>query len=621
MAASSAQHRAALEAAVAGLPTVDDDSWTIPDATLNAAGLRDDVASARKFVLQFALWARGAIDRLPPADSSSMQATDFNDYYKIVMSRVQYLYAQAASGAALDAAPPTLPLCCFQTQLRRRPSYKKGGAVVLSGVFDLKGSFKAGADVEVMGSLEASKAAYREALEAVGARTFDGPTLRHLVASRSPKAAAIEDSLAPLNEHWIRALHGKRLFTLLPDGAEFSEAADEVEVRMVLDGGTAVVLAQGPWYRVTFCETPLLQCMSQFFTDQMNAEGDDDGAAWCREAMMNFATTVHQATRTCQPGAFSLFSGRRTPNPAFHLLQHMYITEALGGMATSSLFAGRVLGAAGMAQQLIGTLAHEGPMGMMALHPELDANVPLSSLLWHVLFWAFTSNRTILPDGHGSAVFRAMLDATDLLGEVVMARQDSGSLARFSAIFSGQNKMASEIEKWGDVETALSNGYVAFGAGGFFGEKRRVMGPEFSLAAKLTRAVSEETPGGGKRKVGYAAKLGDCAEADSHYSWAEYPETSKLPAKFIVSPDAPRAEMYRKMLGYASKGDAWWDQRAAGRGEESGALVSKSDAHRLAQLLQSLAASPALSAPPCAQIAERLRGYATRIEAAAGKLA
>ena len=35
--------------------------------------------------------------------------------------------------------------------------------------------------------------------------------------------------------------------------------------------------------------------------------------------------------------------------------------------------------------------------------------MPLSSLLWHVLFWGLTSNRTILPDGHGSAAFKAML--------------------------------------------------------------------------------------------------------------------------------------------------------------------------------------------------------------------
>ena len=116
--------------------------------------------------------------------------------------------------------------------------------------------------------------------------------------------------------------------------------------------------------------------MSQFFTDSICALGDHDGESWCREACMNFATTVHNVSRTCPPGAFSLFSGRRTPHPPFHLLQHMYICEQLGGMPTSSLFAGRCLGAVGMPQQLIGTLAHEGPMGFMCLHPEMDINLP-----------------------------------------------------------------------------------------------------------------------------------------------------------------------------------------------------------------------------------------------------
>ena len=84
-----------------------------------------------------------------------------------------------------------------------------------------------------------------------------------------------------------------------------------------------------------------------------------------------------------------------------------------------------------------------------------------------------TSNRTILPDGHGSATFMAMLTDLNLAKDVMMARQDSGTLKRFAAIFSKQLKMASEIEKFADVEEALSLGYVGFGAGGFFGEKVR----------------------------------------------------------------------------------------------------------------------------------------------------
>ena len=73
-------------------------------------------------------------------------------------------------------------------------------------------------------------------------------------------------------------------------------------------------------------------------------------------------------------------------------------------------------------------------MGFMALHPELDTTAPLSSLLWHLIFWAFTSNRTVLPDGHGSATFKAMLSALGLLQDVMMARQDSGTLSRFKQV-------------------------------------------------------------------------------------------------------------------------------------------------------------------------------------------
>ena len=56
-------------------------------------------------------------------------------------------------------------------------------------------------------------------------------------------------------------------------------------------------------------------------------------------------------------------------------------------------------------------------------HPELDGRLPLSSVLWHLLFWGMTSNHTILPDGHGSATFKAMLVDLNLIDEVFMARQ------------------------------------------------------------------------------------------------------------------------------------------------------------------------------------------------------
>ena len=93
-------------------------------------------------------------------------------------------------------------------------------------------------------------------------------------------------------------------------------------------------------------------------------------------------------------------------------------------------------------------------MGFMCCHPDLDERLPLSSLMWHLLFWAMTSNHTILPDGHGSATFQAMLTGLGLSDKVAVARQDSGTLPRFAAIFSQTRKMASEIEKFADVQVS-----------------------------------------------------------------------------------------------------------------------------------------------------------------------
>lgn len=610
--AATASHRAALEAAIAAMPSVDDDSWEVPAPTLKAAGMQDDVATARKAVLQFAMWAREAITRLPHAPPTAFEATDFNDYYKIVMSRVQFVYAQAQAGTPADQAP-SMPLCSFQTQLRRRPVFRKAGEESCSCVFDVTGSYTPRGSIKQVGSFESSSAALRQALTAVGARTFTAETLRGLLRDRAPKAAGIEDSLTPTNDAWIAALDGRALFTLLPEGADFSNG-DDVEVKIIVDGGVATFLANGPWFRVTFCETPLLQCMSQFFTDSVCSVGDDDGAAWCREAMCNFATTAHHVKAATPEGAFSLFSGRRAPHPPFHLLQHMYLKEVLGGMATSSLFAGRVLGKADMPQPLIGTLAHEGPMGFMCLHPELDERLPLSSLLWHLLFWGMTANHTVLPDGHGSATFKAMLTDLGLVEQVAMARQDSGKLARFAAIFSTTRKMASEIENFGDVEEALGLGYIAFGAGGFFGEKRRAF-TEFSLAAKITKATSIAPDG--EVRVGFAAKLGDCSE-NATGSWAEYNADSALPAKFIVSPEADRMGMWRRMLAYGAKGDAWFDAQTAG--ESPKPLVKKAEAMALAAALRKLATSPAMAGDAYSAMTGRISALAETVEGAAEAL-
>ena len=78
------------------------------------------------------------------------------------------------------------------------------------------------------------------------------------------------------------------------------------------------------------------------------------------------------------------------------------------------------------------------------------------------------------------------------------------------------------------------------------------------------------------------------------------------------------------MLEYAAKGDRWWDaQSGEGGGSEGGGkgLTGKEDALRLARLLRSLLASPALSSAALQPMAERLKGYTETIEKAAEALA
>ena len=79
--------------------------------------------------------------------------------------------------------------------------------------------------------------------------------------------------------------------------------------------------------------------------------------------------------------------------------------------------------------------------------------------------------------------------------------------------------MASEIEDFGDIVKALALGYKFFGAGGFFGEKRRAC-KEFSLVAKITKALKPWTSTAefGTLRPGWAGKLGDYPGG----SWAAF---------------------------------------------------------------------------------------------------
>ena len=139
----------------------------------------------------------------------------------------------------------------------------------------------------------------------------------------------MEESLQPVNEAWVSRLAGAPLFELLDEGADFS-AGDAVQVKLVLHDGQVVLLAQGPWFKVTFAETSILQCMAQFMTERMVEAGDQDGVGWCRHALMTFAVSAHcvqERVHDTRKGLVTLFAGRRAPHPELHALQHMYLAQ------------------------------------------------------------------------------------------------------------------------------------------------------------------------------------------------------------------------------------------------------------------------------------------------------
>ena len=133
----------------------------------------------------------------------------------------------------------------------------------------------------------------------------------------------MEASLQPVNEAWVSRLAGAPLFELLDEGVDFS-AGDAVQVKLVLQDGQVVLLAQGPWFKVTFAETSILQCMAQFMTERMVEVGDQDGVGWCRSALMTFAVSAHcvqERVHAPGKGTVTLFAGRRAPHPELHALQ------------------------------------------------------------------------------------------------------------------------------------------------------------------------------------------------------------------------------------------------------------------------------------------------------------
>jgi len=290
------------------------------------------------------------------------------------------------------------------------------------------------------------------------------------------------------------------------------------------------VEATGPWHRVTWLETSMMQVIYEsFFRRRMRERyGEEDEhwyAKWLSEAFLRCARSVLAARASNMRGM--VMTGRRTGGMALMLLQGMFIhstfKDAAGqplSLGTSSPTAHYWLKDSGVTGELLppvgGTHAHELQMVSSAIFADLDNQVgaPLSQIISHMLYFLRSRPQgdvrdpkrkalmPILPDTLGSKAFFRTAQSLKIpegphKGEPVLnvvgaARQDSGSLEAFATLarsfgFAG-GLMASEVEVPANLLEASALGYNTFGAGGFFGDSEKAWskdGSNISMAIKV----------------------------------------------------------------------------------------------------------------------------------------
>lgn len=324
------------------------------------------------------------------------------------------------------------------------------------------------------------------------------------------------------------------------------------------------VEASGPWPRVTWLETSMMQAVYEaLFRDRHRSKYGTTRdelwyPKWLADAFVRCARSTIAVTQSGLRGM--VMTGRRTGGMPLMFLEAMYVKKCFEGcLGTSSVTAHYWLRDAGVSPEFIprpsGTHAHELSMVLSAVLGGVDdaAGMPLSQLVGHMAYFYKSMPQgdvreagrkmlmPMLPDTLGSLAFmktaghlsvpRGPHAGEPVLSVVGAARQDSGSLADFAKLMRehsfGGALMASEIEKADDLFTAAKEGYTLFGAGGFFGDSEHAWDPSvknISMAVKVLRVYVD-----GALSEYYPAKTGDD------------PTGSKFEADGLLSPEALEA--------------------------------------------------------------------------------
>lgn len=323
------------------------------------------------------------------------------------------------------------------------------------------------------------------------------------------------------------------------------------EDAMYKDGekGVHFIEATGPWHKVTWLETSMMQCVYEAKLRYDLAASGTSYNEWLYGALLRCAksTIYTRLVQGVNPILPALFTGRRTGGLLFLVLQNLFFADhfkqagalfngAVAGLSLTDADATMSLGSSSCESWSIlkslglpclnpaGTHAHELSMVTSVLFPQLDANdmcLPLTQVVGHYLYYKLVHEPQVaklpvgaifpmamLPDTLGTRAFMkaakyVFVDGEPFLNKIGTARQDSGTLADFVANMADfgftKGKMASEIDDTITLLKAAQLKYPTFGAGGFFGDSEKVWGDKNassnSMAVKAVRVVYPKMSG------------------------------------------------------------------------------------------------------------------------------
>jgi hypothetical protein len=310
--------------------------------------------------------------------------------------------------------------------------------------------------------------------------------------------------------------------------------------------GLWFIEARGPWPRVTWLETSLMQAVYEAYlrynlkilAATLKITEASAYERWLYGALLRCAKSVaftrlvqiHDPKKLTTP---ALFTGRRTGGYLFLLLQNLFFAHHFNqftptGPNVDDKGKTRCLGTSSVdcyyellklelpCLRPVGTHAHELSMVISVLFPYFDNNkyeLPLTQIIGHDLYRVKSAMPRpgpagimfpMLPDTLGTAAFMKaanwvqMPNGKPFISLINSARQDSGKLPDFLDLMTKGNytlaKMASEIDNTEKLFNATELGYTTFGAGGFFGDSVKVWNPDeqYQPPSMAVKAVKVE---------------------------------------------------------------------------------------------------------------------------------